>query len=98
MKPPPFEYFRPESVTEAIALLAGYRGEAKLLAGGQSLVPLLNFRMLRPAALIDIDRLAELNFIRDAKGGLRIGALTRHHTLEMSPLVARHFPVLAEAM
>src|SRR6266581_2422457 len=98
MKPPVFDYFRPASVAEAAALLAGHAGEAKILAGGQSLVPLLNFRMLRPGVLIDVNRLTELDFIREDAGGLRIGALTRHHALEMSPLVATRFPVLAEAM
>src|SRR5260370_3790647 len=98
MKPPPFDYFRPTGVAEAVALLAGHGGDAKILAGGQSLVPLLNFRMLRPDALIDINRLTELDFIREDDDGLRIGALTRHHALEMSPLVRQRFPVLAEAM
>src|SRR5260370_37567564 len=98
MKPPSFGYFRPASVAEAVALLAGHGGDAKILAGGQSLVPLLNFRMLRPNALIDINRLSELDFIREEGGGLRIGALTRHHALEMSPRVRERVPVLARAM
>jgi CO/xanthine dehydrogenase FAD-binding subunit len=98
MKPPAFDYFRPASVAEAVTLLADRAGDAKILAGGQSLVPLLNFRMVRPGALIDINWLMELDFVREHAGGLRIGALTRHHTLEMSPLVAEHFPVLREAM
>ena len=98
MKPPPFEYCRPASVAEAVALLATHGDDAKLLAGGQSLVPLLNFRMLRPGVLVDINRVAELDFVADYGGGLRIGALTRHHTLEMSPLVRARFPVLAAAM
>src|SRR5260370_19583262 len=111
MKPPQFDYFRPASIAEAVALLATHAGDAKILAGGQSLVPLLNFRMLRPDALIDINRLTELDFIQPppfpppragegegGRSGLRIGALTRHHTLEMSPLGRQRFPVLAEAM
>jgi len=98
MKPPPFDYFRPASVAEAVGLLADHAGEAKILAGGQSLVPLLNFRMLRPGILVDINRLTELDFMREDDDGLRIGALTRHHALEMSPLVRQRFPVLAEAM
>ncbi len=99
MKPPPFEYCRPASVAEAVAVLAEHGGDAKLLAGGQSLLPLLNFRMLRPALLIDINRLTELDFIReDGDGRLRIGALTRHHTLEMSPLIRQRLPVVAETM
>lgn len=98
MKPPPFDYHRPADIAEAAALLACHAGEARLLAGGQSLVPLLNFRLLRPGLLIDINRLAELDFIREEDGGLRIGALVRHHVLETSPLVAARHPVLAAAM
>ncbi|MGH7093208.1 MAG: FAD binding domain-containing protein, partial [Stellaceae bacterium] len=98
MKPAAFDYFCPESLGEAVALLAESGDEAKLLAGGQSLMPLLNFRMLRPAVLIDINRLIELDFVAEHRGGLRIGALTRHHTLETSPLVGERFPVLSAAM
>lgn len=98
MKPAAFDYFRPESVAEAAALLAEHGGDAKILAGGQSLVPLMNFRMLRPSALIDINRLSELDFVEEHEGGLRIGALTRHHALEMSPLVGERLPVLGKAM
>jgi CO/xanthine dehydrogenase FAD-binding subunit len=98
MKPPPFDYARPESVDEAVALLAQHGGGAKILAGGQSLVPLLNFRLLRPTVLIDINRLTALAGVDDTSGGLRIGALTRHHALETSPLVRERFPFLTEAM
>ncbi|HVC54239.1 MAG TPA: xanthine dehydrogenase family protein subunit M [Stellaceae bacterium] len=98
MKPAAFDYFCPESLGEAVALLGGHGDEAKLLAGGQSLMPLLNFRMLRPGALIDINRLSELDFVAEHPGGLRIGALSRHHTLETSPLVRERFPVLSAAM
>jgi carbon-monoxide dehydrogenase medium subunit len=98
MKPPAFAYVSPGSVDEAVAVLQRYKGEAKLLAGGQSLVPLLNFRMLRPSALVDLNSILGLNYIVEEAGGLRIGALTRHHAVEMSPLVAARFPVLAEAM
>ena len=98
MKPAPFDYVRPQSVEETVALLASRAGDAKILAGGQNLAPLLNFRMVRPGLLVDINRLAELDFVREHNGGLRIGALTRHHTLEMSPLVRTRFPVLSEAM
>jgi aerobic carbon-monoxide dehydrogenase medium subunit len=98
MKPPAFAYRRPGSVAEAVALMAEHGGDAKLLAGGQSLVPLLNFRVLRPAVLVDINRLAELDFVAEGDGGIRVGALTRHRTLETSPLVRRHVPLLAAAM
>jgi CO/xanthine dehydrogenase FAD-binding subunit len=99
MKPAAFEYLQPRSLGEAIATLGRYGGEAKLLAGGQSLVPLLNFRLLRPAALVDINRIAGLDRLDwRADAGLRIGALTRHHALETSSMVARHFPVISAAM
>jgi CO/xanthine dehydrogenase FAD-binding subunit len=98
MKPAPFEYLRPASVAEAVAQLGEFGGDAKVLAGGQSLVPLLNFRIVRPSVLIDINRLAELDFVAEDGGGLRIGALTRHYALETSPVVRERFPVLAAAM
>lgn len=98
MKPAAFDYLRPASLDEAVSLLAQHGSDAKILAGGQSLVPLLNFRMLRPSVLIDINRVEELSFLRADGAGLRIGALTRHHTLETSPLVRERFPVLTAAM
>src|SRR5260221_12749410 len=97
-KRPAFAYRRPDSLDEAVAVLAEHGGDAKLLAGGQSRVPLMNFRVLRPAVLVDINRLAELDFVAEHEGGLRVGALTRHHTLEKSPIVAQRLPVLAAAM
>jgi aerobic carbon-monoxide dehydrogenase medium subunit len=98
MKPAAFDYLCPASVDEATVQLAEYGGEAKVLAGGQSLVPMLNFRVVRPSILIDINRLASLDFVEEHNGGLRIGALTRHRTLETSPLVRERFPVLGAAM
>jgi CO/xanthine dehydrogenase FAD-binding subunit len=98
MKPAAFEYVRPESIDEVVSLLAEHGGEAKIIAGGQSLMPLLNFRMLRPALLIDINRIPDLGAVTEEAGRLRVGARTRHHTLEMSPIVAGQFPVLSEAM
>jgi CO/xanthine dehydrogenase FAD-binding subunit len=98
VKPAAFDYLRPESVDEAVAQLAKHGGDAKVLAGGQSLVPLLNFRIVRPSVLIDVNRLAALDFVEEHDGGLRIGALTRHHTLETAPLVGERFPVLRAAM
>lgn len=97
MKPPPFEYHDPETIDEALDLLAGYGDEAKILAGGQSLVPILNFRLARPAALIDINRLP-LAGIERRDGVLRIGALTRHIEVERSALVGAACPVLAAAV
>lgn len=98
MKPPAFEYHAPESVSDAVELLAGYGGDAKVLAGGQSLVPMLNFRLLKPAALIDINGIRELDFIREEPDWVAVGALTRHSTLGRSPLVARHFPIIPAVM
>jgi len=82
MKPAPFSYHRARSAAEAVSLLAELGDEAKLLAGGQSLVAMMNFRLARPAALVDISRLAELRYVRPDGGGLRIGALALHRDLE----------------
>jgi CO/xanthine dehydrogenase FAD-binding subunit len=98
MKPAPFKYRRVKSLKEATDALAAAGGEAKLLAGGQSLVPMLNFRLVRPPLLVDINSINELDFIARSGGGLRIGALARHRTVETSALVAETFPVLAQAM
>jgi CO/xanthine dehydrogenase FAD-binding subunit len=98
MKPPAFDYVVAEDLDMAAAALAAAGDEAKIIAGGQSLVPMLNFRLLRPSVLIDINRIASLAFIEEAGRAIRIGALTRHFQLETSPLVARHLPVLSCAM
>lgn len=98
MKPPRFEYDDPGRVEDALALLTEHGEEAKVLAGGQSLVPLLNFRLARPARLVDVNRLAELSYIRRRDGVLRIGALTRHAMLERSTLAASGWPLLTEAV
>jgi aerobic carbon-monoxide dehydrogenase medium subunit len=97
MKPAPFTYNRPESVAEAIKLLSTHKDDAKILAGGQSLVPMMNFRMARPEHLIDINRLDELNFHRVEKGELIIGALARHTTLRNSEVVRKACPLMADA-
>jgi len=81
MKPAPFDYFAPATVEEAVALLEQNGEEAKLLAGGQSLVPLLNFRLVRPKVLIDINGIGGLSYLKEDNGRLRIGALTRHRML-----------------
>ncbi|PYQ60356.1 MAG: molybdopterin dehydrogenase, partial [Acidobacteria bacterium] len=95
MKPAPFDYEAPASLDAALDLLARHGGDAKILAGGQSLIPVMNFRLAEPALLIDINRVAELDFIRrDADGTLRIGALTRQRRLERDPLVAAAAPLL----
>ena len=88
MKPPPFEYHAPETLDEVLSLLAEHGDEAKLLAGGQSLVPLLNFRLVRPARVIDLNRVAGLDGLEDG----RLGAMTRSRTLERAsevPLLRR---------
>jgi carbon-monoxide dehydrogenase medium subunit len=82
MKPAPFSYHRARSAGEAVSLLAELGDDAKLLAGGQSLVAMMNFRLARPAALVDISRLAELRYVRAGDGGMRIGALALHRDLE----------------
>jgi carbon-monoxide dehydrogenase medium subunit len=97
VKPPKFDYHAPRTVDEAVALLARYGGDAKPLAGGQSLVPLLNFRLARPAALIDLNRIAALAGIRETDGQVAFGAMTRQRAVEFSPVVARRLPLLAEA-
>jgi carbon-monoxide dehydrogenase medium subunit len=98
MKAPRFAYARPASVAEALALLEKHRDEARVLAGGQSLVPMLNFRVATPKVLVDINRIAGLSGIKVAKNHVRIGALTRHVELERSADIARHLPLVAAAM
>ena len=97
MKPAPFAYHRAHSVAEAVALLAELGDEAKILAGGLSLVPMMNFRLARPAALVDVSRIKGLSYLRAGQNdGLRIGALTTHRTVETSrdPAVLSDFGVL----
>jgi CO/xanthine dehydrogenase FAD-binding subunit len=98
MKPAPFEYDAPESVEEALDLLARHGEDAKVLAGGQSLVPLLNFRLARPERLVDVNRIGELEYVRESDGRLELGALTRTAALERSELVAQRWPLLREAV
>lgn len=98
MKPAPVDYTAPDSLDEALALLAEHGFDGKLLAGGQSLVPLLNFRLAQPGVLIDLNRVRELDYVREtADGGLSIGAMTRQHRLETDPLLAERAPLMREA-
>jgi len=97
MKPAKFDYHAPGSIDEAVELLARYGGDAKVLAGGQSLVPLLNFRLARPAALVDVNRIAALSYVREVNGTVAFGAMTRQRTIEFSPVVASRLPLLREA-
>ena len=98
MKPPSFDYLAPASVEEALALLGDLGEGAKALAGGQSLVPMLNFRLVRPRHLVDLNGLTELAGIREDDGRLVIGAMTRQRAVERSALVRARCPLLAEAM
>jgi aerobic carbon-monoxide dehydrogenase medium subunit len=96
VKPAPFAYHRAHSVGEAVALLAGLGDEAKILAGGLSLVPMMNFRLARPSALIDVTRIEGLSYLRAGRDGLRIGALTTHRMVETTrdPAVLGAYGVL----
>ncbi len=99
MKPPPFEYFAPDSLDEALALLDEHGMDAKILAGGQSLIPAMNFRLASPSILIDLNGVSGLDGIEATDdGGLRIKAMTRQSNVERDPLVATHAPLLHETM
>jgi carbon-monoxide dehydrogenase medium subunit len=99
MKPAPFEYFAPTTVDEALANLAEYGYEAKVLAGGQSLIPMMNFRLAQPSIIVDINKITDLFYIREnEEGGLRIGAMARHNQVEHNPLVAARAALIADAM
>ena len=98
MKPAPFRYYRARSLQEALDLLSGPAAEGKLLAGGQSLIPLLNLRLARPEALVDLNAIPGLSYIRSEGAEIAIGALTRHREMEFSALLAEELPLLAEAI
>ena len=97
MKPPPFSYHDPRTVSDAVALL-GSLENAKLLAGGQSLMPMLNFRYVQPDHIIDINRVDGLSYIRETEGALAFGAMTRQRELEFSDLVRTRLPIMHEAL
>ena len=98
MKPAPFEYYPPASLEEALTLKNQHGDEAKILAGGQSLVPAMNFRVVQPNILIDLNRVAELSYIREERETLRIGAMARERHLEFDPLIGKRIPLLHEAV
>jgi CO/xanthine dehydrogenase FAD-binding subunit len=99
MKPPPFDYYNPASIDAALMHLAEHGYDAKVLAGGQSLIPMLNFRLAQPEILVDLNNISELSYIKpDQDGGLRLGAMTRHYQVETDPLVVERAPLIAEAM
>jgi carbon-monoxide dehydrogenase medium subunit len=97
MKPPPFSYHDPQTVDEAVALL-GRLDNAKLLAGGQSLMPMLNFRFVQPDHIIDLNRVEGLSYIREANGALEVGGMTRQRDLEFSDVVRARWPIIHEAL
>ncbi len=97
MKPPVFDYERPSSLRAALEALSRHGSKAKLLAGGHSLIPMLNMRAIAPARLIDVGRLSELQYIIEEYGQLRIGALTTHNAILHSPIVAANCPIMTEA-
>jgi len=98
MKPAPFEYHAPDSLEQALELMHQHVGEAKILAGGQSLVPAMNFRVVQPSVLIDLNRVAELSYIREEGDVIRVGSMARERHLEFDSSVAKHIPLLTEAM
>lgn len=99
MKPAPFRYYAPDTLDEAVALLGEHGHDAKLLAGGQSLVPAMNYRLATPSVLIDLNRIDELDWMLESNtGGLRIGAMTRQRTVERSERVRVLHPLLHETM
>jgi len=97
MKPAPFEYAAPESLAEVVSLLAQSDGEAKVLSGGQSLMPLLNMRLARPELLIDLARIPDLDYVREDGGALAVGAMARQRALELTPLVRDRHPIVHAA-
>ncbi|NQU31350.1 MAG: FAD binding domain-containing protein, partial [Anaerolineae bacterium] len=98
MKPAPFDYHIPDSIEETLDLLRESGDEAKILAGGQSLVPAMNFRIVQPSVLIDLNRVGHLSYINKDEEVIRIGAMTRDRELEFDPLIADWIPLLAEAV
>jgi len=98
MIPPAFEYLRPNSIPEAIALLEQHGDDAKILSGGQSLIPMMKLRLARPAYLIDINRISGLSFIKEEDGFLKIGGLTREAELEVSPLIRAKYPIILDTV
>jgi carbon-monoxide dehydrogenase medium subunit len=98
VKPAPFDYVAPRSLEEAVAALASGGSDAKVLAGGQSLIPLMNFRLARPKLLVDVNRVPELAYVTPRDGGVAIGAMTRQVSIERNADLARSQPLLSEAI
>jgi carbon-monoxide dehydrogenase medium subunit len=98
VKPAKFNYHSPTSIDDALTILERYQGDARPLAGGQSLVPMMNFRLATPAAIVDLNRIPGLARIEEADGVVRIGAMTRQRQIEFAPLLREKLPLLNEAM
>src|SRR5215813_14172727 len=96
MIPRSFEYFSPRTLEEAIALLQKLGSDAKLLSGGQSLIPMMKLRLVTPSYIVDINRIPGLDYISESDGQLRIGALVREHELETSDLIKKRRPILSD--
>ncbi len=98
MKPAPFQYTAPHSIAQTLSVLQTHGPDAKVLAGGQSLVPLMNMRLVRPSVIVDLNGVADLAYIREQARDIAIGALTRQRTAELSPLVRTRLPLVSEAL
>lgn len=98
MKPAPFEYYAPDSLEQAVDLFSQHNSDAKILAGGQSLVPAMNFRVVQPSVLIDLNRVGELSYIREEGHAIRIGSMARERHLEFDSVIAKRTPLLHEAV
>ena len=98
MKPASFDYHSPTSIDDALGILRRHQGDARVLAGGQSLVPMMNFRLAAPAAIVDLNRIPHLAGIEVADGVVRIGAMARQRQIEFAPLIEKKLPLLREAM
>ena len=98
MKPAAFDYYAPTTVDDVMALLKRHGSDARLLAGGQTLLPMMNFRLAAPEIIIDLNRIPELAFVTSSERQVRIGAMTRQRALEFSPVIARDLPLLREAI
>jgi carbon-monoxide dehydrogenase medium subunit len=98
MKPAPFKYFAPTEIPEVLSLLKEYGYDAKVLAGGQSLVPMMNFRLVQPAVLVDINNIPDLKSIQTHEKGIRLGAMVRHSQVERDSIIEKRVPLLHETM
>jgi CO/xanthine dehydrogenase FAD-binding subunit len=99
MKPAPFKYLAPATIEETVDYMEEHGYDAKLLAGGQSLIPMMNFRLVQPEVLVDLNNISRLSYVRlDNNGRIKIGAMTRHYQAERDAMVAEHLPLLYETM